>query len=110
MGVPPAGEQSFANKEAELSPAVIYAEPHRGQNYSRYNGCSSHYSMKRRRIRPEFSLVVALVLVLNAIALLRAPIDETSAHDRSVPAHPEISQASKRESTFFPVAVWYSGG
>jgi beta-galactosidase len=94
----------------ELPAAIIHAEQHRCQNYSRYNGCSSDSSMKRRRIRREVSLAVTLVLVLSTMALTRGPIEETSPQDRSVPAHPEISQASKRESTFFPVAVWYCGG
>ncbi len=70
----------------------------------------SNYSMKRRRIPSEFSLVVAIVLVLSSIAFTRRSVMEIGLHDRSTPAHPEISEASKRVSTFFPVAVWYSGG
>ncbi len=70
----------------------------------------SNYSMKRRRIPPEFSLVVAIVLVLSTMALTRRPVVEIGLHDGSTQAHPEISEASKCVSTFFPVAVWYSGG
>ena len=64
-----------------------------------------------KRIRREFSLVVALVVVvLGAMALTRAAVVKTSKQDTPVSAAPEIRQASKPESTFFPVAVWYSGG
>jgi beta-galactosidase len=56
-------------------------------------------------------MVVGLVvLVLGAMALTRTVAGKTNRQDRSPSATPEIRQASERESTFFPVAVWYSGG
>ena len=64
-----------------------------------------------KRIRREFSLFVALAfLVLSAMALTRPAIGNANRQHRSAPVPPEIRRASKRESTFFPVAVWYSGG
>jgi beta-galactosidase len=66
--------------------------------------------MPANRIRAEVLFVFAIALVLSTMAYTRVPLGKSSAHDTSPPLRLEISQASERQPTFFPVAVWYSGG
>jgi beta-galactosidase len=66
--------------------------------------------MPTNRIRAGVLFVFALALVLGAMAHTKASLGKISIQDTSGPLRSEISRASKSQPTFFPVAVWYSGG
>lgn len=66
--------------------------------------------MPTKRIRAGVLFVFALALVLGAMAHTRASHGKTSAQDTPGPLRSEISRARNSQPTFFPVAVWYSGG
>jgi beta-galactosidase len=61
-------------------------------------------------VREKLSLVVILTLTLGMPASTKAQLPSSGALRASVPSHPEVSRAEVRQPTFFPVAVWYSGG
>jgi len=67
--------------------------------------------MKRRRIlRQVLFSFAAVVVALTLLAPTKAPTQKPEAQENSTAGHPEFTKASSREPTFFPVAVWYSGG
>ena len=51
-----------------------------------------------------------LTLAISALASTGAPVHIPGIRDDLRPTHSETSQNKDRETTFFPVAVWYSGG
>ena len=51
-----------------------------------------------------------LTLAISALASTGAPVHIPGIRDDLRPTHSETSQNKGRETTFFPVAVWYSGG
>src|SRR5580765_5261196 len=65
--------------------------------------------MPTNRTRAGILFVFALALVLGAMAHTKASLGKTSVRYTSTARRSEISQASKSQPTFFPVAVWYSG-
>jgi len=66
--------------------------------------------MPTNRTRAGILFVFALALVLGAMAHTKASLGKTSVRYTSAARRSEISRASKSQPTFFPVAVWYSGG
>jgi beta-galactosidase len=67
--------------------------------------------MKGKRIvREKLSSVFILALTLGMPASTKAQLPSSGARTARVPSHPELSRAAVRQPTFFPVAVWYSGG
>lgn len=66
--------------------------------------------MHSRRLPPQtIPLLAVAVFALAMLASTNAPISTINTQDLSVPP-PKGTPANMREPSFFPVAVWYSGG
>jgi len=53
---------------------------------------------------------VALVLALGLVAATGAAVKVPGSPGAPLPSHSEVSPSQSHNTTFFPVAVWYSGG
>ena len=63
-----------------------------------------------RNMPEKLSSVVILVIVVNVIGASSISNRMAGSRDDLLPTHSQVSQNKGRETTFFPMAVWYSGG
>jgi beta-galactosidase len=61
-------------------------------------------------MRKDFPLVATLVLALGIVPATEPRTRNSGVQNAPAPSHPEVSRVEIQQSTFFPVAVWYSGG
>ncbi len=61
-------------------------------------------------MREVFFSSAAVVIVLTLLAPTKAPTQRPEEQETPTAGPPEFTKASTREPTFFPLAVWYSGG
>lgn len=63
------------------------------------------------QIVPEkWSSFILNAFALSVLATTGDRIPVLDSEDALSPSHSEVSQSEGQETTFFPVAVWYSGG
>ena len=58
----------------------------------------------------KLSLSVILALAGVVLGATYSPSPATGSRDNVFPNHSDVTQGKDRETSFFPVAVWYSGG
>lgn len=66
--------------------------------------------MRSSRIAQRGLSPVIAVIALAMMGPTKAPVARANPQDSSAPTQPQARQASLHEPSFFPVAVWYSGG
>jgi beta-galactosidase len=61
-------------------------------------------------VREKLPLVIRFALAVSVIAATCASVPLSGSPEVVFPSHAQASQDKNAETTFFPVAVWYSGG